>query len=444
VALIALTLVAIGVPFIFIVPGITGIMIAAAPLGLLIVLLMVINPYPFWLGYFFLVPILLILEDLFPLGSFTRFFGLFIVVLTIPYILLSKRKANFKVTAVGASLLFFFVGCCLSLLGAWFIEKALLEVGVFLGNLFLYWICVNLFSTEKRLRMVLDLFIFSMMIQSVTAVIMLFYGHPLARAMGTITDPNAFGFWLLPFITISFYLGFGANKWWKKIFYFSAFLFMTLALPLSYSRSMLLIFVPLEVFLFLRFKKPLLGVLLLVAGIGGFYIAFQEYFVMSGLNLMSFFTATRVGSIKWRSHFVLKSVEMFLDRPLFGVGNRCFRYMLPYYAEITPHVYSNVTHNAYLEILSGSGLVGFVPFIAAIIFALRNFWRTRRKHVEKKDRKKTLLAEGLLVAFIAQLGAHFFLSSEHHILLYMFLAFSTIMMNMVLNNKDKDSTLRTA
>lgn len=402
---------------------------AVAPLGLLIILLVVVNPYPFWLAYFFLVPLLLIVNDLFPTGSFTRLFGLLMVVLSVPNILLSKRTPSFKITAVGASLLVFFAGCCLSLLSSWFIKEAFLGVGLFFGNLLLYWTCVNLFSDEKRLRTILDFFIIGMVVQSLISVVMKFFSHPLARAIGTITDANYFGFWLLPFLTISFYSGFGAEKRWKRIFYFSAFLLISLALPLTYSRSMLMIFVPLQVFLFTRFKKPLLGILLLFVGTIIFYFAFQRYFASTGLNLMSFFTATRVGSIVWRSHFAVKAVEMFLDYPLFGIGVDCFYYFFRFYSETTPYVFNPVIHNSYLEILSGTGLAGFLPFIGILFFSLRNFWRTRKFYSKIKDRRRALLVEGLMVAFTASLLSHLFLSAQHNILLYFLIAVSTIVSN---------------
>ncbi|MBD3286428.1 hypothetical protein GF359_07695 [candidate division WOR-3 bacterium] len=437
VALAFLITLASGVPFIFLVPGLTGIVVAASPLLVLFVILIVVNPYPFWLGYFFLVPIMLILQDIFPLESFTRFFGLFMVALSVPNILLSKRTPYFKVTAVGASLLIFFAGCCFSLLGTWFIEKAFVGLGLFFGNLLLYWICVNLFAPEKRLRTVLDVFIIGMVVQSIISIFIKFVGHPLLRAQGTITDPNYFGFWLLPILTISFYSGFSAERRWQKALFFLAFLLMSLALPLTYSRSMLIIFVPLQVFLFTRFKRPHLGVGLLIVGIIIFYFAFQQYFATSGLSLMNFFTATRIGSIQWRAHFAVKSIEIFLNHPLFGIGVDCFRSIFRFYSSTTPHVFSPVIHNSYLEILSGTGLLGFIPFMTAIFFSLRNFWRARKSFIALNDRKRALFAEGLLVAFLAQLFTHIFLSTQHHILLFSFFAFSTIVMNHALDIKSR-------
>jgi len=160
VALISLVLLGIGVIPGVVISGLTGLIVAVVPLGFFLILLCVVNPYPFWLAYFFLTPFTYIIQDLFPAGSFVRSLGLVMVVLTIPSILLSKRSADFKVTAVGASLMLFFVGCSLSLLSFFETEQALYGLLLFLGNLLAYWVFVNIFKEEKKIRTVLNIFIF--------------------------------------------------------------------------------------------------------------------------------------------------------------------------------------------------------------------------------------------------------------------------------------------
>ena len=410
------------------VSGITGIIIAISPLALLLLILCLVNPYPFWLIYFILAPFTYIVQDLIPMGSFIRFGGLIMVALTIPSILLSKRSPRFKVTALGGSILLFFTGCVLSLLAFFELGGAFMGVGLFLGNALAYWVFVNIFATEKRLKTVLNVLIAVLAIEAVIAVVQKMVGLSLLRAEGTITDPNAFGFWLLPFMCLSFYLGVAARNKWHKLLYFGAYLLMTVAIPLTYSRSMILVLLPIQFVLYLRQKKLFLFALVLVGMLALLYLGFARVFA-AGFNVQAFFYGARVGSIEWRFYFAKTALRMFLDNPIFGVGADCFFSKFKFYSTITPHIFYPAVHNTYLEVLSGTGLLGFLPFVAVIFFSLRNLWIARKHYVKPPDRFRSLLTEGLLVAFAASLLAHLFLSYQHHILLWFLIAASTIVAN---------------
>jgi O-antigen ligase len=409
------------------VSGLAGLVIAISPLALVLLILCLVNPYPFWLIYFILAPFTYIVQALIPMGSFIRFGGLVMVALTIPSILLSKRSPRFKVTALGGSILLFFTGCVLSLLAFFELGGAFMGVGLFLGNVLAYWVFVNIFTTEKRLRTVLNALIVVLTLEAAIAVVQKMIGVSLLRAEGTLADPNYFGFWLLPFMCLSFYLGRASTNKWHKLLYFGAYLLMTVAIPLTYSRSMILVLLPIQFVLYLRQKKLYLFALVLVGMIALLYVGFARVFA-TGFNVQTFFYGARVGSIEWRFYFAKIALRMFLDNPVLGVGADCFYYKFRYYSTITPHIAYPAVHNTYLEVLSGTGLLGFLPFVAAIFFSLRNFWLARKHHVSH-DRFRSLLTEGLLVGFVAFLLSHLFLSTQHHILLWLFLAISTIIAN---------------
>jgi len=410
------------------VSGITGIIIAVTPVALLVVLLCVLNPYPFWILYFAVVPFAYMVSESLPTGSFVRFGGLIIVALSVPSILLSKRFPRFKVTALGGSILLFFAGCVLSLLAFFELEGAFRGVGLYFGNIMAYWVFINVFATEKRLRTVLDVLITVLAVEAVIAVIQKMVSTPLLRATGTLVDPNYFGFWLLPFLCFAFYFGLAARKRWQKLLYFGAYLAMTVAIPLTYSRSMILVLLPVQFILYWRQKKLHIFALVAAASIALLYLGFAKVFTY-GFNIKSFLTAVRAASIDWRFYFAKTAVRMFLDNPVLGVGADCFFFKFKYYSNITPHIVSPVTHNSYLEILSGTGLVGFLPFVAVIFFSLKNLWLTRKHYTTQGDRSRSLMTEGLIVGFIASLLAHLFLSTQHHILLWLAIAIATIVAN---------------
>jgi len=420
--------------------GIFGIIVALMPLLLLLAVLCLINPYPFWLFFFFLAPLSYIVQDIFPTGSFIRFLGLVLVAFSVPSILMSKRSANFKMTPLGASLLLFFLGCSISLLAFVDLEESFSGLELFFGNILSYWVFINIFKKEKKLESLLNVLIAAVSIQALIAVVQKLI-HPLWRSAGTITDPNYFGFWLLPFICFAFYLGVAERNSLKKVLYFSAYAIMSIAIPLTYSRSMIIVLVIAQFVLFWRQKKLLLfGVFILATG-ALLVIGFPNLFAQ-GISISSFFTAARVASIDWRWYFAQTAVKMFLEHPLFGIGVDAFFSTFQFYSATTPTIRIAVVHDSFLEILSGTGLVGSVPFAFILFFSVRNFWQARKRQKQRMDKNRRLLAEGLLVGFLISLLSHFFLSTQHHVTLWLFIAFSTIVLNQSLSH-DKQNSLQT-
>lgn len=414
--------------------GLIGIVIALLPLILVVVVLALFNPYPFWLVYFFLVPFSYIVGDFVPMESFVRFGGLILVVFSIPTILASKKSDVFRITPVGASILMFFLGCVLSLLAMFDLEHTFQGIYLFMGNFVAYWVFVNILGGQKRVNTIINILIVSLTIESVIAIVQKVLNNPLVRATGTMSDPNYFGFWLLPFICFAFYFGLSSTSKWKKFLYFSAYFLMTVAVPLTFSRSMLLVLIPTQFVLFWRQKKLLLFFIISIILVGLLYLSFFEIF-SKGLNIETFLKGARAASVDWRGYFALTALRIFFDHPLLGVGADCFRWIFDYYSTTSARNVTPVIHNAYLEILSGTGLLGFIPFVAILFFSLRNFIHARKHFFKQGDRKNALRMEGFFIGFGSSLLAHFFLSTQHHITLWLFIAISTIAANNSFNRK---------
>lgn len=444
IALIAVGILGLGIIAALLIPGIVGILIALTPIVIFLLILLIINPYPFWLIYFALVPLSYIFQQFFPFESFVRFGGLIMVALTIPYIMLSKKSSEFKITPLGVSLLLFLAGCAFSLLSFFELEHSLFAVGLFLGNVLSYWVFVNIFRDEKKILKVINILIVVLTLESVYSLVIKFTGHPLARAQGTITDPNYFAFWLIPFLCFAFYFGLSASKRWLKILYFGAYLMMTVIIPLTYSRSMIIVMLPVQFILYWRRKNLLLFLLIIGLMIGLFYIGFSQIFE-EGLNINSFLYGSRSASITWRTYFVETAIKIFYDHPFIGIGADNFRYMLNFYSTVSPGIVEYVVHNTYAEILSGTGLVGTVPFLAILFFSLRNLNKARKFYEKKGNRIRALQMEGFLVGFFGSLMAHFFLSTQHHITLWLFISLSTIVANLTFQKDNiKTRSLRRA
>jgi O-antigen ligase len=63
--------------------------------------------------------------------------------------------------------------------------------------------------------------------------------------------------------------------------------------------------------------------------------------------------------------------NMFLANPFLGVGSRRFVEFSREYGEISHDNWGKVSHNTYIEILAGSGLSGFLPFLALLYSSFR-------------------------------------------------------------------------
>jgi O-antigen ligase len=82
------------------------------------------------------------------------------------------------------------------------------------------------------------------------------------------------------------------------------------------------------------------------------------------------------GNLAKREQIIPNALRMFLDRPILGWGAEN-EYELQ---KRMPQLYrdSRDTHNLVLHVLTTSGLLGSVPFFAALWLAVRAAWRSRR------------------------------------------------------------------
>jgi O-antigen ligase len=88
-------------------------------------------------------------------------------------------------------------------------------------------------------------------------------------------------------------------------------------------------------------------------------------FIGTGVEIRGF-------SITMRAEMVRAVFDIFKDSPLFGVGLGGYRFILPQYR---PALGVRYAHNTFVEILAGTGLVGFIPFIALFLCVLKQLLR---------------------------------------------------------------------
>lgn len=107
-------------------------------------------------------------------------------------------------------------------------------------------------------------------------------------------------------------------------------------------------------------------------------------YIYRGQNREEFVTLTG------RTHTWKKGWDLFQESPLVGLGPQADRYSL----------HGVHMHNAYLYALSQSGLLGTIPFVAALFIAWLQFGRIMRKRNDMPEHQRLLLIEsGAVFAF---------------------------------------------
>ena len=86
------------------------------------------------------------------------------------------------------------------------------------------------------------------------------------------------------------------------------------------------------------------------------------------------------GDTAGRTKIYAMAWTMFLERPLLGYGGANNFFILgAHLNDVLGHVYIIDTHNLLLALLTEVGLVGAVPFVAAVFYALWMAWRCGRR-----------------------------------------------------------------
>lgn len=108
-------------------------------------------------------------------------------------------------------------------------------------------------------------------------------------------------------------------------------------------------------------------------------VQFRHILVSRGVSLADFMLGGQdvLGkSLLRRKEFLISGWEMFKDHPLLGIGLGNFRYVIHDYSFFLEREF--LAHNTYLEVLTGTGFIGFALLVGLLLRIFRNlyvFWR---------------------------------------------------------------------
>lgn len=247
---------------------------------------------------------------------------------------------------------------------------------------------------------------------------------------GSLGNPIFLAGYLLPHIFLSLFLVREAPGKSKYFWLFAAAFFIIIIFLTKTRGAIVSLFAAAVFFLIVsaiwflvrnkkRFKKYLLFSLPILAASALLVKLLLFWTDIKGLFSLAGTAATR---------FILWKIGLlgFLDKPIFGWGPENFSYIFSKFYNPALLRYSfyetwaDKPHNQFVEILSGTGLIGFLAFAAIFFFAFRALWR-----MAARDNNEFLPLALLGAAIVSYLGHIFFVfdTLESRLTLFLILGF---------------------
>ena len=132
-----------------------------------------------------------------------------------------------------------------------------------------------------------------------------------------------------------------------------------------------------------------LGLLVFALGRGGIWVRCRNALItILGIGFLVWFSfqlegtrhrfqeAVEVGNLAGREEIFPTAWQMFLEKPLFGWGPVSKNFEIERRV-LHPNFQQRDPHNLVLEVLTGTGILGAIPFIAGIWLSMRTAWKAR-------------------------------------------------------------------
>lgn len=255
------------------------------------------------------------------------------------------------------------------------------------------------------------------------------------RATGAATDPNMFSLMILFSLPLAAHLLFSAASARKRLFWGGILLLEITTIILTYSRSAAFVLCLLLILLGIRYRHHFTPrrVGLVFAGVLIGLVAVAVLVPASYWERHKQVLNRQDTSVQARLSYLIVGRDEFMRNPLLGSGLGTFEmaYADSKYAFANPYDLSGVfarrsAHNAYLEILVGTGLLGLGVFLLIIGLAFRNFRRAAALSRAGGHHELTSAILAYRLGFTAVLIHLLTLSRFNHKYLWMSLALSQV------------------
>lgn len=268
------------------------------------------------------------------------------------------------------------------------------------------------------------------------------------RATGPLGDPNFFAQIVVVFVPISLERLFHEKNTINRMFAVLCLATSILTVIITYSRGGLIAMI-IGVIVYFLFYPPKRNqvVVVIVAMIIGYSFLPRNY-VERLMTLTMFFqdnSAARLNerSLQGRLSENLAALEMIKDKPFFGVGLNSYKYLFPTYSKklgLALVATEREAHNTYLEILSETGIVGFLVFSLMFGSCIYGLIKARELFLRHKYFDYAAMTVGYLGGFVAYFFAAIFVHNafprHYYLLLGIAFAIHVVAQNLIESKSD--------
>lgn len=241
-----------------------------------------------------------------------------------------------------------------------------------------------------------------------------------ARIGGPFGDANQFAQILVFLTPIGFSLAITEKKIWKRGLAGLTAVVCALSIVLTYSRGGLLALVAAALAI-LIYHRPRLVVILLSIIMMVVIISNVPSKYTERMNTMVELVTGRMDpreetSIRVRTSAVIVGINMFSDHPLLGVGMRNFPVNYQDYSReigLDPTGQEWSPHNLYLEVLSETGILGFLAFFAILTTMFMRIKKALRVFQNTEHHDITGMVAGIGAGLIGYFTAAIFLQNSY-------------------------------
>jgi len=420
--------------------------IAAGPLALVFFLLTINKPWIALSLFFLLVP----LENLYVLeggyrATSTKLVGgylVFLVLITGKFKYLPEIFKNKKALWIIGFMLASVISILFSDISSTLLSN-LIRLFILVS---LYFVLILMIRDINTLKYCLMALIIGGVL-SVLSPIVLGFGTDevpsLERYGGLWGDQNVFAAILLTILPLSLVFFLNERKRLYKLIFGAGFLIILGGFFLTYSRGGFIAFLFLLIITLYKVLKSkhrtkilLVAIPLLIVTSAVFYNTVADNYISRVESLRALQKnspeITESSLNKRYIYYFRVAPKLFSENPVFGTGIGGFRYYNTYYDQSS--------HNTYLEVLTGTGIIGFIPFMMILYLS----WRELRKvqYATRHIKDLSLLynySTALELGFLALLIAGLFIALDFSKILWLTVIFSSVMMN-ILRNYTKAQT----
>ncbi len=247
------------------------------------------------------------------------------------------------------------------------------------------------------------------------------------RINGTMDDPTGFAYALVILLPLVWYMFRHASNQWARLGLGAVELLFLFAIVLSGTRSGMLAAVAVMALIALREKRPVMNISLIVLVVLlGYLFAPAQVKSRLGLNGEADRAAESAqASTDRRFTYYTFGTQLFLERPILGRGMGGFTETYShsdYQFYLNDDDMNRVAHNMYLEIATGAGLIGLIPFVFLMFSPLVSLERVVRDH---PPGAMVDVAKMLQISLAAFLLIGFFSSSQYDKSLWLLIGLTT-------------------